>query len=232
MTAMFQKPVRTGTGTDEQPRVKKSPYTARLIAHHDSVSLCACYRLRYEYFVKNRRWVASTGQSCFTETDRYDEVAHHLAVFSGGEVIAYLRLLPWTEIGFMLSHEFKCLLPDNTELALPGSGEISRLVVADELCVSETTAALELLFKLFYQFAREQEFRHFFIVSEYSWLRACRHRFGLGFGILGPVRVFPDGTRTVAAYASLHDLERSMQEHSMEKFQWYTAPDLAPVDLA
>ncbi len=97
---------------------------------------------------------------------------------------------------------------------------------------SFTPHALELLFKLFYNTALHRGYEHFYVVVEPLWLRLFNRRFGLGFRAIGPVHIFPDGTRTVAAYASLFDLETSMQQHSMEKFRWYADLDSSRAESA
>jgi N-acyl-L-homoserine lactone synthetase len=87
--------------------------------------------LRYEYFVRHRAWVTCNGSG--EESDHYDPFCQHLAVFQNDHILAYMRLLPWQpHTGFMLEHDFACLLSDEERASLihDHSAELSRLVIA------------------------------------------------------------------------------------------------------
>jgi N-acyl-L-homoserine lactone synthetase len=87
--------------------------------------------LRHSYFVSTRGWATCNGSR--EETDHYDPFCQHLAVFQNDHILAYLRLLLWQPTtGFMLEHDFACLLSDEerTSLIHGHSAELSRLVIA------------------------------------------------------------------------------------------------------
>lgn len=220
--------VATGVG-----QIEHGPYIARMVTHQDEQQWLACQRLRYDYFVRRRGWIEGDAAMDGLEVDSYDDFALHLAVFDGAEAAAYLRLLPATApCGFMLEHEFACLLDGKERrIVRAGAVELSRLVywpsndqrpVAESLTGSPAVPhPVELLLKLLYRVALAQEFEHFYIVVEESWLRPFARRFGLVFSPVGTPHVFPGGTRTVAATATLAGLQESMQRHSRAKFNWY-----------
>ena len=193
----------------------------------DAVSLYR--RLRYEYFVVQKQWVKSDlpvlGEG--HESDKYDPLAHHFGVFEGGNLLGYLRALSWSEEhGFMLEHDFRCLLCDETVTALhrKHSLEISRLVLALGLSPDSVLRVTELLFKLLYQFSRQNEVEHLYAVVEPAWLRRFQRCFHLPFRAMGVAHRFPDGTRAVAAHASLSDLEESLRTADPLKLLWYRKP--------
>ena len=187
---------------------------ARQIETHEEAVLSRCYRLRHDYFVKQRGWVTATNAEG-EERDRYDARALHLAVFSGEEVAAYLRVLPHdaTE-GFMLDHDFAALLSEQQRAKLPRAGaiEISRLVCRWQREKGCEDHPLKLLLKLLYEVSLEQGFERSYIVVEESWLPPFVRRFGVPFRVIGQPCVFAGGTRTVAATATLAELATALKQ--------------------
>jgi len=80
---------------------------------------------------------------------------------------------------------------------------------------------MELLMKLLYRTAMSNGWNRFYIVVEECWIRPFARRFGLPFRVIGRPYTFSDGTRTVAAMATIAELEAGMLRHSREKFDWY-----------
>lgn len=193
----------------------------------DPISLEACLRLRYSYFVERRGWVKASKATPGIERDGYDGHCLHLGVWDEAGVAAYLRVLPFKpEVGFMLDRELRCLLRHEEREALPRENavELSRLVVRSNvaLCANPNQAhPVELLLRELYRVAKERDFTRFYIVVEQSWLGPFARRFGLRFQTVGTPHLFPDGTKTVAAIATLEALEAGMRRHSEAKFQWY-----------
>lgn len=196
---------------------------SRLI--RDDAELEACFRLRYGYFVEKRRWVGANPQEPGVERDAYDEHCLHLAAWDEHGIAAYLRVLPFDpRVGFMLDRELSCLLSHEEREALPRERavELSRLVVRpDVICCKADLNPTELLLKALYRESKERGFRRFYIVVEQGWLRPFARRFGLPFQMIGLPHVFPDGTKTVAATATLEELEAGMRYHSASKYDWY-----------
>jgi len=191
----------------------------------DDPEMEACFRLRHAYFVRKRGWVKESKETPGIERDGYDPHCLHLAVWDGQGVAAYLRALPFDPcVEFMLDRELSCLFSGEEREALPRAGalELSRLVVRrDLLCRHNEPHPVELLLRELYRVAKERGFTRFYIVVEQSWLGPFARRFGLPFRVLGTPHLFPDGTKTVAALATLEELEAGMRRHSAAKFQWY-----------
>ena len=186
---------------------------ARQVQASEAAVLSRCYQLRHDYFVKQRGWVTATNADA-EERDGYDDRALHLAVFSGEEVAAYLRVLPHDPgQGFMLDHEFSALLSEHERAELPRAGaiEISRLVCRWQSARQSDIHPLKLLLELLYNFSLEQGFERSYIVVEESWLRPFVRRFGVPFQVIGQPHVFAGGTRTVAATATLTQLATAIQ---------------------
>lgn len=201
-------------------------FTARLIDVSNSDEVSNSQRLRYGYFCLSRGWAQGDSTTEGHDIDRYDEACHHLGVFQGGELLAYLRALPWHEsLGFMLEDDFRCLVPDAQIKGMHRQTglEISRLVLAPGLSTDTNLQVTELLFKLLYQFCLEHRFEHLYAVLEAGWIRRFSRCFNLSFSALGKPHRFPDGTRTVAAHASLRELEASLNLIAPEKLRWYQA---------
>lgn len=189
---------------------------ARQIEAHEASVLSRCFRLRYNYFVRQRGWVAMDSASG-EERDHYDDRALHLAVLCGEEVMAYLRLLPHDPaLGFMLDHDFAALLSERERDELPraGSIEISRLVCRFGRVESDDVHPLQLLLRLLHQISVEQGFERCYIVVEHSWLRPFIRRFGVPFQVVGQPYTFAGGTRTVAATATLAELAMAIENYS------------------
>lgn len=193
----------------------------------ESEELKACFRLRYCYFVEQRGWVKENLETPGLERDGYDDHALHIGVWDEQGVAAYLRALPFNpQVGFMLDRELSCLLSDEQrqDLSREGAVELSRLVVRPDVLSCRPCAgphAVELLLRRLYHQAKGHGFGRFYIVVEEGWLAPFARRFGLPFQAVGAPRVFPDGTKTVAATATLADLEAGMLRHSAAKYAWY-----------
>lgn len=198
----------------------------RLLLPTQREDLKACFALRFRYFAQERGWIPPEKCPDGEETDRYDDHALHLAVFGGDEITAYLRVLPYeSDIGFMLDHELSAILSPQEREALPRENavELSRLVCCpkDSFEVGRgNERPIELLFRRLYQVSLERGFTRFYIVVEAGWLGPFARRFGLPFQIIGQSYRFPDGTRTVAATATIEELEAGLRRHSEAKFLW------------
>jgi N-acyl-L-homoserine lactone synthetase len=201
------------------------PPAVRLSSNQD-VDLQACFQLRYGYFVEQRGWVGANPHEPGIERDAYDDYALHLEVSDGKGIAAYLRMLPFRpETGFMLDHELSCILSDEAHqnLLRDDAVELSRFVVRSNLesCPFTQIHPVERLFKRFYQESKTRGFWRFYIVVEPSWIRLFARRFGVVFRIIGQPYTFPDGTKTVAATATLQELEEGIRRRSMAKWAWY-----------
>ncbi len=213
----------------QRPRkdvVAQSQSRARVVTLDDT-KMSDCFNLRYAYFVKQRGWVPEERCHNGEESDDYDSHALHLSVWGGEEIAAYLRVLPFDPtVGFMLDHELSAILSSQERAALPREGavELSRLVCRMGDCLRTSQGndhPIELLFRQLYEVSLEKGFTRYYIVVEDSWLRPFARRFGLPFQVIGQPYLFPDGTKTVAATATVEELEAGLQRHSQAKFLWY-----------
>lgn len=219
--------------------IGQGEYEARVMSEGSS-EFTACLRLRHTYFCLTRNWAPCNDSE--RETDIYDSFSQHLAIFENDHILAYMRLLPWqAKTGFMLEHDFACLLTDEERDSIvhDRSAEISRLVVANTFHVNSTgnaeksdqptsspnpfahLDALYLLFRLFFHTARQNDIETFYIVVEPPTLRLLQRKFGIPFVPLGNTYTFPDGTVTQAAFTTLSDTERSIAAKFPERYEWY-----------
>jgi len=208
--------------------VVEGSYVARLVASGNEQEVNAYQQLRHGYFVCRKGWVKEDVQRPGHETDRYDAYAQHLAVFQGEHMLAYLRVLPWREgVGYMLEHEFMCLLDgvEGLNLIHTGAVELSRLVLAPCLSGRSVYRVVEVLLKLLYHLSLAQQIQHYYIVVEEQWIEAFPRRFYLPFQTLGNRHVFPDGTATVAGYTTRIVLEQAVASSDPAKFRWYRQLD-------
>lgn len=206
----------------------------QLLSPNEAEPLAACWRLRYEYFVRRRQWVTPNAEGADLECDRYDVDAWHFAVFRETEAVAYLRLIDrQAACGFMLEHEFKHLVSDEnlSLLQKPGSVEISRLAVAHQIERREIKTVLSLLFKGLYQFSLQRNYRNLLVVVEPHWLPLFARRFGFTFTALGPVLSFPDRTLAVAASANIKNLEAELSHGDPASLEWYRSLEEAEFKL-
>lgn len=190
----------------------------------DPSDMRQCLRLRFDYFVCKRRWVSADANLDGVEYDRYDVGAHHLGVFGGDALLGYLRALPWTEsLGFMLEHEFSCLLPhgDVRGFRKADALEVSRLVLNPDVQCEHCHTVVELLLKSLYHLAKRELKPIVYMVVEESWLRPFVRRFKLPLQTIGVPYTFPDGTRTVAAMTNIRELEELFAAKYPDKFRWY-----------
>lgn len=237
---MVSEFLRTGLNVlKTNPRYMKS-FAMRHTADGDNDKILACLRLRHSYFCLARKWAPCNDSE--RETDIYDSFSHHLAVSQNNQILAYMRLLSWQEkTGFMLEHDFACLLTDEERhlIVHERSAEISRLVVANTFQANSTgnaeksdqptgrpnpfahLHALYLLFRLFFHTARQNDIETFYIVVEPPTLRLLQRKFGIPFIPLGNTYTFPDGTVTQAAFTTLSETERSIAAKFPERYEWY-----------
>ena len=174
----------------------------------DSNSLQAAGKLRHQFFVQEKAWVADGGS--MLELDHYDPHALHFGVELNGELVAYMRGLRGdAPTGYMLDHDFyACLTPElHMCLERRNGMELSRRVVSNSLSRAEGLQAVELLFKTFSQYALGDDIKSVYLVQEPAYTPMLQRIFGLNFTTLNPEPyTFPDGTCGVVVSASSDDL--------------------------
>lgn len=224
--------------------IREGPYRACIIDGADRAAIDACLQLRYDHFVCAKGWAPDDPAMPGRETDHYDQFAWHLAVVAsmppdeGDEpvverVVTYLRALPGSKsCGFMLDHEFACLLTDEQRSAMHRNQavEVSRLIFTraggtrGQVSSCHAAAAVcpaELLLKALYQLSLQHGICHYYVVAEPAWLRALASGLHMRFAAIGEPYTFPDGTTTVAAHATRSELEQAVARADPEKLRWY-----------
>ena len=208
-------------------KITHDGFVAAMIQHSDRATLLKCWRLRHDYFVRQRQWVTPDKSDAELECDEYDEQAQHLAVFQEEQVVGYLRVIErGASCGFMIDHHFRHLVAEENWplIQQADSIEISRLVISKDSLPGEAKIIFLLLFKLLYQLSLQRDYQHYLIVVEPHWLPLFGRRFGLDFLPIGPVTPFPDGTLTVAAQAAVTGLENVLFHKNPTLLAWFQTP--------
>jgi N-acyl-L-homoserine lactone synthetase len=92
--------------------------------------LHAMQRLRYEVYCLEQRFVDAARCADGRESDEFDPHAIHFAATDRGEVVATLRLVLDSPLGFPLERHVPGLLYGQPPGERPGTGELSRLIIA------------------------------------------------------------------------------------------------------
>jgi N-acyl amino acid synthase of PEP-CTERM/exosortase system len=92
--------------------------------------LHAMQRLRYEVYCLEQRFVDAARCTDGRESDEFDLHAIHFAATARGEVVATLRLVLDSPLGFPLERHVPGLLYGQPPGERTGTGELSRLIIA------------------------------------------------------------------------------------------------------
>jgi N-acyl-L-homoserine lactone synthetase len=124
-------------------------------------------KLRYHFFCSKKGWVENSAESN-VELDSYDDHAVHFGVFSGNELVGYMRaLLASAPCGMMIDHDFRqCLTDEEFKLIRrENSLELSRRVTSLNLTSKEQLAVVQHLFYEFYYYCRLHGIEHVYTVQ-------------------------------------------------------------------
>jgi len=152
-------------------------------------TLAAAQRLRYDVYCLERHFEDASRFPDERERDAHDPYSIHLAATDHArEVVATVRLVLDSPLGFPLEAYVKRLFPEFDSLPRDRTAEISRLAVAKPYRHLEPdTRDYPLLFGLFleiYRASSQQGLEHLLAVMERSLWRLLR-RFGLAFYQIG-----------------------------------------------
>jgi N-acyl-L-homoserine lactone synthetase len=152
-------------------------------------TLADVQRLRYEVYCLERHFEDASRFLDQREQDEYDPYSIHLAATDHERaVVATVRLVLDSALGFPLERYVTRLFPEFDSLPRDRTAEISRLAVARPYRhLDPETQEYPLLFGLFleiYQASRHQGLEHLLAVMERSLWRLLR-RFGLVFHQIG-----------------------------------------------
>ncbi len=164
----------------------KRPAPPPAIRRSAMTPLEGIYRLRYQVYCLERRFLDVRAYPERREADRYDDHAVHLAATdAGGEVVATLRLVLDSPLGFPVEDRGVQLFPEFDALPRERTGEVSRLIVAPEH--RRTSAGPLLLFGLFRQLYLESRALglHGLIAAMEDGLCRLLEKVGLMFRAIG-----------------------------------------------
>ena len=169
----------------------REPYVAP--ARVPDAALHALQRLRYEVYCLEQRFVDAACCTDGRETDEYDPHAIHFAAATDtGEVVATLRLVLDSPLGFPLERHASSLLDERPRGERARTGEVSRLIIASRYRSSTIREPL-ILFGLF-RHLYEESWRlglDYLIAAMEGKLARLLRRLGFPFAELGdPISYF------------------------------------------
>ena len=188
-------------------------------------------RLRYEVYCLDRRFVDAALFAEEQESDEYDPHAVHFAATTPtGSVVATLRLVLDSPLGFPLEGHADGLLEARPRSERKRTGEISRLIVAADYRAGTIRQPLLLfgLFRHLYEECRRLGLAYLVAAMEGSLARLLR-RLGFPFQSLGdPISYFgevvPYGTALSSmapGYESILDYERTCLVGAAPPFRYF-----------
>lgn len=201
------------------------------------------YRLRYQVFCNERRFLDAGDYPAGTETDAYDGFSTHFAAFDrAGQIAGAVRLVHGGEAP---GYPYQSHCPVYEGVALPPESEtreISRLVVSKLYRRRQEDNFLGInerdvppppefadkrgkhpiivlgMYRAMYAYSRRQGVRYWYAAMERSLARLL-NRYGFEFNQIGPE---VDYYGPVAVYlADLRRLEARVSSESPEMFDWF-----------
>lgn len=217
--------------------------------HRDSVMLEEAYRLRYQVYCLECRYLPEQNYPDGRETDSYDEYSTHYCSFDrSGSMVGYVRLVEMDDRG-RFPFEDHCVLFEGAKLPPPSEcGEVSRLMVrsdyrrrrGDTLAGVNETQSIEAappqedrrsntpqlllsLYRQMYAYSRKNGINYWYAAMEVPLARSLA-RMNFGFHQVGAQT---DYYGPVAPYlADLRELERRLSETAPGLLAWMQAPDV------
>ncbi len=168
--------------------------------------LHAMQRLRYEVYCLEQRFVDAARCADGRESDEYDVHAIHFAAANErGELVATLRLVLDSPMGFPLERHASALLAGRPRSERPRTGEVSRLIIAPRYRTATIREPL-ILFGLF-RHLYEESWRlglDYLVAAMEGGLARLLRRLGFPFVALGePISYFGEVTPYGAPLAAM-----------------------------
>jgi N-acyl-L-homoserine lactone synthetase len=189
------------TSVDSQQHFSKSTSRTHVdnIAHWDErvegrqidadpSLLDASYRLRYQVYCLERRFLKPDDYPDHVEQDEFDRHSVHLGVVNhDGELLATARLVQPSMVGLPLFRHCQ-IFPQETELFCETNRtvEISRLCISRNLKRRGRTAAVVALYRALYQASKRNGWSHWVVATEPSLQRLVA-MFAAPFRAIGPL---------------------------------------------
>jgi len=177
-------------------------------------------RLRYDVYCVERGFVDPAGCPEGCELDEYDRFSIPIAVEHGSEVVAALRLVLDSPLGFPLEKRARELYPSYARMEPARTAEISRLVVARSH--RDCRALLLKLFKKMYARSVRLGLAYWLAAMEPALERRLRRLVGIEFT---PVGRSMDYYGEVVPYAAaIPDVERTLEQHRPKLHAYFGMP--------
>ena len=178
----------------------------------DDDTLTAIRRLRYKVYCLEQRFVAMDECPDALEADEYDAHATHFAGQDpSGQVVATVRLVPRTAMGFPLERHAGRLFPEFRAIPQSRTAEISRLIV-DKANRRDTLRDPRLLLGLLWQICEEsvQAGLECFVAAMERGLWRLLHSHGIFWTPVGdPMNYYGE---VVPYWSSLEALRRGYEQ--------------------
>jgi N-acyl-L-homoserine lactone synthetase len=186
------------------------------IVHGEQNLLMGIFRLRYEVYVKEKRWARDFGNQM--ERDNYDEYAGYIAltqddISGGGTVVATARFIS-LEKKVMLDEEFHELVAD-VDLIREGAIEITRIAIDKKYRNQHLDMRV---YQKLIQWSLENQINHWYFVVEPKYLRYL-NRCGIMAVQIGTEKVFADGVKAIAAYIDLKQVLQFLKSYNYRLYQ-------------
>lgn len=176
-----------------------------------------CYRLRFQVYCKEKRWLPSENYPDGLEIDEYDDKAVHIiALDEDLQVVGMMRILQekyFTRLPYLDHPGLR-----NKAMDLPNLAELSRFVVTSS---KYRYYVLLGIFRLIYQTSRQLGIDHWMFVSEPSMIRFM-DRFKFYFNpICTPAKFF--GGFTLIATCDIGKNEERWRTEDKEALEFNTS---------
>lgn len=182
------------------------------------LELQSCYRLRFQVYCKEKRWISSKNFPDGLEIDEYDDKAVHvIAMDEDFRVVGLMRIIQekdFTKLPYIDHPGMK-----GAEINLPNAAELSRFVVTSS---RYRYYVLKGLFRAVYQTSRQLGLEHWIFVSEPSMIRFME-KFKFYFNpICTPAKYY--GGFTLVATSNINSHEKIWkQRNETETIKFNTA---------
>jgi N-acyl amino acid synthase of PEP-CTERM/exosortase system len=238
-------PISGGVDTPAEPVLPKRYFDFKRLEPTNGL-WDGVQQLRYSVYCLECKYLDAARYPSERETDEYDPHSVHFAATNErNELVATLRLVRDSELGFPLEHHAGSLSADYHKLPRKATAEISRLILAktyrrrandglygQELGEADAAARAEatyrrsqyplILFGLFKEMYLESVDMgvEYWVAAMEAGLQRMLSRFGLGLHQVGePMSYYGD---VIPYYASIRQLERFVMESRPDVFQFFT----------
>jgi N-acyl amino acid synthase of PEP-CTERM/exosortase system len=204
--------------------IKESGFLIKVLTDENEKE--QAYRLRYNIFCKELKWVPETETSL--EIDAFDDGAVFLGVLNEqNRLMAFIRIIR-PENSFMLEEIFSFLVyPEHTIRKESDTVELSRFCLIPEVknhMTSKnynTTMLSMFLYKGVYQWCRLNGMRYLYFEVEYK-LYELLCKLGFPCELIGPPNNMPDGVLATAIMLDWEKFEAISAESRPELLKWFS----------